>query len=105
MELQMDKIIILSLANEILNNMSVNILLRSFLINTLKFDQIYILLNEFITIIRIKKYSIFFRLKSIVVKIKYMKRQTTINKLIEKLNIEIISLPMKINHLALKQDL
>ena len=101
----MDKIIILSLANETLNNMSVNILLRSFLINTLKFDQIYILLNEFITIIRIKKYSIFFRLKSIVVKIKYVKRQTTINKLIEKLNIDIISLPMKINHLALKQDL
>ena len=94
----MDKIIILSFANETLNNMSVNILLRSFLINTLKFDQIYILLNEFITIIRIKKYSIFFRLKSIVVKIKYMKRQTTINKLIEKLNIDIISLPMKINH-------
>jgi hypothetical protein len=93
-----DKIIILSFANETLNNMSVNILLRSFLINTLKFDQIYILLNEFITIIRINKYSIFFRLKSIVVKIKYMKRQTTINKLIEKLNIDIISLPMKINH-------
>tara|TARA_Y100000994_G_scaffold24869_1_gene17707 strand:- start:880 stop:1164 length:285 start_codon:yes stop_codon:yes gene_type:complete len=93
-----DKIIILSFANESLNNMSLNILLRSFLINTLKFDQIYILLNEFITIIRIKKYSIFFRLKSIVVKIKYMKRQTTINKLIEKLNIDIISLPMKINH-------
>ena len=84
--------------NESLNNMSLNILLRSFLINNLKFDQIYILLNEFITIIRIKKYSIFFRLKSIVVKIKYMKRQTTINKLIEKLNIDIISLPMKINH-------
>ena len=94
----MDKVIILSLANESLNNMSLKILLRSFLINTLKFDQIYILLNEFITIIRIKKYSIFFRLKSIVVKIKYMKRQTTINKLIEKLNIDIISLPMKINH-------
>ena len=94
----MDKIIILSFANELLNNMSLNILLRSFLINTLKFDQIYILLNEFITIIRIKKYSIFFKLKSIVVKIKYMKRQTTINKLIEKLNIDIISLPMKINH-------
>ena len=94
----MDKIIILSFANETLNNMSVNILLRSFLINTLKFDQIYILLNEFITIIRIKKNSIFFKLKSIVVKIKYMKRQTTINKLIEKLNIDIISLPMKINH-------
>ena len=94
----MDKITILSFANESLNNMSLNILLRSFLINTLKFDQIYILLNEFITIIRIKKYSIFFRLKSIVVKIKYMKRQTTINKLIEKLNIDIISLPMKINH-------
>ena len=94
----MDKIIILSFANESLNNMSLNILLRFFLINTLKFDQIYILLNEFITIIRIKKYSIFFKLKSIVVKIKYMKRQTTINKLIEKLNIDIISLPMKINH-------
>ena len=94
----MDKIIILSFANESFNNMSLKILLRSFLINTLKFDQIYILLNEFITIIRIKKYSIFFRLKSIVVKIKYMKRQTMINKLIEKLNIEIISLPMKINH-------
>ena len=94
----MDKIIILSFANESLNNMSLNILLRSFLINTLKFDQIYILLNEFITIIRIKKYSIFFRLISTVVKIKYMKRQTTINKLIEKLNIDIISLPMKINH-------
>ena len=94
----MDKIIIVSFANETLNNMSVNILLRSFLINTLKFDQIYILLNEFITIIRIKKYSIFFRLISTVVKIKYMKRQTTINKLIEKLNIDIISLPMKINH-------
>ena len=94
----MDKIIILSFANESLNNMSLNILLRSFLINTLNFDQIYILLNEFITIIRIKKYSIFFRLKSIVVKIKYMKRQTTINKLIEKLNIDIISLLMKINH-------
>ena len=101
----MDQKIILSFANESLNNMSVNILLRSFLINTLKFDQIYILLNEFITIIRIKKYSIFFRLKSIVVKIKYMKRQTTINKLVAKLNIEIISLPMKINHLALKLDL
>ena len=101
----MDKIIILSFANASLNNMFLNILLRSFLINTLKFDQIYILLNEFITIIRIKKYSIFFRLKSIVVKIKYMKRQTTINKLIKKLNIDIISLPMKINHLALKQDL
>ena len=101
----MDKIIILSFANESLNNMSLKILLRSFLINTLKFDQIYILLNEFITIIGIKKYSIFFRLKSIVVKIKYVKRQTTINKLIEKLNIDIISLPMKINHLALKQDL
>ena len=100
----MDKIIILSFANESLNNMSLNILLRSFLINTLKFDQIYILLNEFITIIRIKNNSIFFRLKSIVVKIKYMKRQTTINKLIEKLNIDIISLPMKINHLALKLD-
>ena len=57
-----------------------------------------ILLNEFITIIRIKIYSIFSRLKSMVVKIKYMKRQTTINKLIEKLNIYIISLPMKINH-------
>ena len=85
--------------------MSLNILLRSFLINTLKFDQIYILLNEFIIIIRIKKYSMFFRLKSIVVKIKYMKRQTTINKLIEKLNIDIISLPMKINHLVLKLDL
>ena len=94
----MDKITILSLANESLNNMFLNILLRSFLINTLKFDHIYILLNEFITIIRIKKYSIFYRLKSIVVKIKYMKRQTTINKLIEKLNIDIISLPMKINH-------
>ena len=94
----MDKIIILSYANESLNNMYLNILLRFFLINTLKFDQIYILLNEFITISRIKKYSIFFRLKSIVVKIKYMKRQTTINKLIEKLNIDIISLPMKINH-------
>ena len=94
----MDKIIILSFANETLNNMSLNILLRFFLINTLKFDQIYILLNEFITISRIKKYSIFFRLKLIVVKIKYMKRQTTINKLIEKLNIDIISLPMKINH-------
>ena len=94
----MDKIIILSFANETLNNMSLNILLRFFLINTLKFDQIYILLNEFITIIRIKKYSIFFKLKSIVVKIKYMKRQTTINKLIEKLNADIISLPMKINH-------
>ena len=85
--------------------MSLKILLRSFLINTLKFDQIYILLNEFITIIRIKKYSIFSRLKPMVVKIKYMKRQTKINKLIEKLNIDIISLPMKINHLALKQDL
>ncbi len=94
----MDKIIILSFANESLNNISLNILLRSFFINTLKFDQIYILLKEFITIIRIKKYSIFSRLKSIVVKIKYMKRQTTINKLIEKLNIDIISLPMKINH-------
>ena len=94
----MDKITILSFANESLNNMSLNILLRSFLINTLKFDQIYILLNEFITIIRIKKYSIFSRLKPMVVKIKYMKRQTTINKLIEKLNIDIISLPMKINH-------
>ena len=94
----MDKIIILSFANETLNNMSLNILLRSFLINTLKFDQIYILLNEFITISRIKKYSIFFRLKLIVVKIKYMKRQTTIKKLIEKLNIDIILLPMKINH-------
>ena len=94
----MDKIIILSFANESLNNMSLNILSRSFLINTLKFDQIYILLNEFIRIIRIKKYSIFFRLKSIVVKIKYMKRQTTIKKLIEKLNIDIILLPMKINH-------
>ena len=45
-----------------------------------------------------KKYSIFFRLNSIVVKIKYIKRQTMINKLIEKLNIDIISLPMKINH-------
>ena len=101
----MDKITILSFANESLNNMSLNFLFRYFLINTLKFDQIYILLNEFITIIRIKKYSIFFRLKSIVVKIKYMKRQTTINKLIEKLNIDIISLPMKINHLALKLDL
>ena len=101
----MDKIIILSFANESLNNMSLKILLRSFLINTLKFDQIYILLNEFITINRIKKYSILFRSNSIVVKIKYMKRQTTINKLIEKLNIDIISLPMKINHLALKQDL
>tara|TARA_B000000441_G_scaffold124599_1_gene101982 strand:+ start:536 stop:706 length:171 start_codon:yes stop_codon:yes gene_type:complete len=56
------------------------------------------LLNEFITIIRIKKYSIFSKLKPMVVKIKYMKRQTTINKLIEKLNIDIISLPMKINH-------
>ena len=100
----MDKIIILSFANESLNNMSLNILLRSFLINTLKFDHIYILLNEFITINRIKKYSMFFRLNSIVVKIKYMKRQTTINKLIEKLNIDIISLPMKINHLALEQD-
>ena len=94
----MDKIIILSFANKTLNNMSVNILFRSFLINTLKFDQIYILLNEFITIIRIKKYSIFSKLKPMVVKIKYMKRQTTINKLIEKLNIDIISLPMKINH-------
>ena len=94
----MDKIIILSFANESLNNMSLNFLLRSFLINTLKFDQIYILLNEFITINRIKKYSIFSRLKPMVVKIKYMKRQTTINKLIEKLNIDIISLPMKINH-------
>ena len=101
----MDKIIILSFANETLNNISVNFLLRSFLINTLKFDQIYILLNEFITIIRIKKYSIFFRLISTVEKIKYMKRQTTINKLVAKLNIEIISLPMKINHLALKLDL
>ena len=101
----MDKIIILSFANETLNNMSLNIVLRSFLINTLKFDQIYILLNKFITIIRIKKYSIFLRLKSIVVKIKYMKRQTTINRLIEKLNIDIILLPMKINHLALKLDL
>ena len=100
----MDKIIILSFANESLNNMSLNILLRSFLINTVKFDQIYILLNEFITIIRIKKYSMLFRLKSIVVKIKYMNRQTTINKLIEKLNIDIISLPMKINHLVLKLD-
>ena len=94
----MDKIIILSFTNVSLNNMSLNILLRSFLINTLKFDQIYILLNKFITIIRIRKNSIFFRLKSIVVKIKYMKRLTTINKLIEKLNIDIISLPMKINH-------
>jgi hypothetical protein len=93
-----DKIIIHSFANESLNIMSLNILLRSFLINTLKFDQIYILLNEFITISRIKKYSIFSRLKPMVVKIKYMKRQTTINKLIEKLNIDIISLPMKINH-------
>jgi len=100
-----DKIIILSFANETLNNMSLNILLRSFLINTVKFDQIYILLNEFITIIRIKKYSMFFRLKSIVVKIKYMKRQITINKLIEKLNIDIITLPKKINHLALKLNL
>jgi hypothetical protein len=100
-----DKIIILSFANESLNNMSLNILLRSFLINTLKFDQIYILLNEFITINKIKKYSIFFRLNSIVVKIKYTKRQTMINKLIEKLNIDIISLLMKINHLVLKLDL
>ena len=56
------------------------------------------MLNEFITIIKIKKYSIFFRLNSIVEKIKYMKRQTTIKKLIEKLNIDIILLPMKINH-------
>ena len=88
----------LSFVNELLNTMFLNILLRSFIINTLKFDQIYILLNEFITISRIKKYSIFFRLKSIVVKIKYMKRQTTIKKLIEKLNIDIILLPMKINH-------
>ena len=101
----MDKITILSFANESLNNMSLNILLRSFLINTVKFDQIYILLNEFITINRIKKYSIFLRLNSIVEKIKYMKRQTIINKLIEKLNIDIMSLPMKINHLALKLDL
>ena len=89
---------ILSFANESLNIIFLNILLRFFLINTLKFDQIYILLNEFITINRIKKYSMYFRLNSIVVKIKYMKRQTTINKLIEKLNIDIISLPMKINH-------
>ena len=62
------------------------------------------MLNEFITINRIKKYSMFFRLKLIVVKIKYINRQIMINKLIEKLNIDVISLPMKINHLALKLD-